>query len=336
MASLADLATTGRMLVVTGKGGVGKSAVAAALGHALAIAGQRVLLVEVDPRESLYQLLGESPSGGEIVHVGLGQDDRRRGSGRLSLQNLQPSRVIEQMVREHLRVDMLARRVLGSSVFQHFIESAPGLKEMAVLAYAMRALQHAHAAPRELGPSHSHEGRHVPSAGPPSDTYDTIVLDAPATGHGVSLLAAPRVVARVIEQGPFGRMAQEMTAFVADPSRVGIVVVTKAEEAPAQETIELFDTLRARVDRTPELLVVNGLYPPVPRALTHAATALSPALRSWVEHRQTNDRELARLRDGCDAPLTELPMVPIDPGPRLVATLGDRLVRALDIAADAA
>lgn len=310
---------TARMLVVTGKGGVGKTLFTAALGHALARAGRRVLLVEVDPRESLYHTLAAAPSGGERVRVPLFTDSDAPApaaperQGALWIQNLQPRHVIEQMVREHLHVEMVARRVLSNTIFQHFIESAPGLKEMAVLAYAMRSLQ-------------ARDGH-------PADV-DTIILDAPATGHGASLLAAPRAVAQVIHQGPFGRMAEEMTAFVADPTRVGIVVVTRAEEMPARETCELFTMLEQRVHRSPDLLAFNAVYPPLPTEI--GALAATPAARVWIERRRTNEREKASLTAACHTPVVELPLLPIDVGPRLVAALGRRLVPLLDIAQDAA
>src|SRR5574338_1686588 len=117
-----------QLIVVTGKGGVGKTLVTALVGEVFADAGRRVLLVETDPRESLHQMLGVPPSGGEIV----------AGRPGLFLQNLQPRRVLEQLVRERLRVDMLVRRVLASPVFDHFAEGAPGLKELAVLWHAVR------------------------------------------------------------------------------------------------------------------------------------------------------------------------------------------------------
>src|SRR5512138_3789915 len=103
-----------QLIVVTGKGGVGKTLVTALLGDVLADAGRRVLLVETDPRESLHHLMGVPPSGGEIVEIRSG----------LFLQNLQPRRVLEQLVRERLRVEILVRRVLASPVFDHFAEGA--------------------------------------------------------------------------------------------------------------------------------------------------------------------------------------------------------------------
>ena len=128
-----------RLIVVTGKGGVGKTTLTAAIGRLLAAAGRKTLLLEIDPRESL-----------------------------------QPHAVIESLVREKVPLAPLANRIIGSQVFQQSVAGAPGLKEMAVLGYALRTV---------LG-----EYRH---------SADVVVLDAPATGHGVSMLTAPLHLAEV-------------------------------------------------------------------------------------------------------------------------------------------
>jgi anion-transporting ArsA/GET3 family ATPase len=120
-----------QLLVVTGKGGVGKTVVSAILGRALAAAGRRTLVVEVDPRENLHQMMGLPPSGGDIVAAG----------PRLWVQNLKPRQVLDQIVREQLRLELLTRRVLDSPVYQHFATGAPGLKEMAILGHALRLLR---------------------------------------------------------------------------------------------------------------------------------------------------------------------------------------------------
>src|SRR5664279_4461076 len=112
-----------QLVVVTGKGGVGKTTLTAVLGRLLAERGKRVLLLEVDPRESLHQALGTEPSGGAIVEAGPG----------LSLQNLQPGEVIEGMVRDKVSIGFLARKITESAAFHQFVEGAPGLKETALL-----------------------------------------------------------------------------------------------------------------------------------------------------------------------------------------------------------
>jgi anion-transporting ArsA/GET3 family ATPase len=279
-----------KLVVVTGKGGVGKSTVAAALGRTLRAAGRTVLVLEVDPRENVHQLLGLPPSGGEIVQVEAG----------LYLQNLKPLRVLDDIVREQVRVGALARRVLESPIYRQLAASMPGLKELAVLSHAMRLAERQGA-----------------------ERFDVVVLDAPASGHGVSLLAAPLLISEAIAAGPLGRAAARLAAFVADAERCAIVVVTLAEDMPVEEALALSATLAGQVGRAPELLVVNGLYPELPSAAGHRA---HPTLELARARRRINDRELARLAASWTGPRLRLPLLPIDRGPELVAALGTRLL----------
>lgn len=278
-----------QLVVVTGKGGVGKTVISATLGRSLAAAGRRTLVVEVDPRENVHQMLGVPPSGGAIVQA----------EPRLWVQNLKPRQVLDEIVRERLKLEMLARRVLDSPIYNHFAAGAPGLKELATLGHALRLL-------RGLG-------------GPGAPDLDTVVLDAPATGHGVSLLAAPRLVSEVITSGPFAFMASELAALIADAQKCGIVVVTQAEEMPVEEALELRQALRERVQRDPELLVVNGLYPPAPSRA--GGESDSELVSLWRRRRELNERELARLEAGWQGPRVELPQLPIDRGPALLSAL---------------
>jgi len=277
-------------LVVTGKGGVGKSAVTATLGRTIARRGKRTLAIEVDPRENLHQLLGTPPSGGEILDAGDG----------LFVQHLKPRAVVDRVIEERVRLGAVVRKVQSSPVYQHFVDGCPGLKELAVLEHARRLLT---------------ERR-----------FDTVILDAPATGHGVSLLRAPQVVAEAVGEGPFGRIAREIAELVADPGRCGVVIVTQAEEMPVQEARELAAMLDEQLDRRPDLLVVNGLYPPMPReddgAAAHSPDAPDALFDLWRRRRAINRRELERLADSWPGEMVGLPLLPISRGPALVAALG--------------
>jgi len=292
---LAKLASR-QLLVVTGKGGVGKTAVSAVLGRAFAERGKRVLVVEVDPRENLHQMLGVPPTGGEILPAG----------ERLWVQNLKPRQVLDSVVRERLTIDFLANRVLASPVYHHFADGAPGLTELAILGHALRLVRGIE--------------KHAPK-------LDLIVLDAPATGHGVRLLASPLLVADVIRQGPFADMASELAVMISDPMRCGIVAVTLAEEMPVQEVLEMREALRVQVKKDPEALIVNGLYPKAPLQTDQEEDAL---VSLWRRRRELNEREMARLRASWSGPCFELPQLAMDRGPQLTETLQRCLERAVE------
>jgi hypothetical protein len=279
---------TASLVVVTGKGGVGKSVTAATLGRSLHEAGRRVLLLEVDPRENLHELTGVPPTGGDLVAIAPG----------LFLQNLSPHEIIKDIVRDHLKVEWLVRKVAASPVFTHFVDAAPGLKELSVLGHALRLVLVYDKARAGL--------------------IDTVVLDAPATGHGLALLAAPLVTSEVIDEGPFARMARELTDFVRRPESCAIVVVAQAEDMPVQEALELADAVDTRLSRRPDLLVVNGLYPDVPRGLRDEGDALTEL---WKRRRAINERQLDRLDAEWPGPRVEFPLLPIERGPALVDAL---------------
>jgi len=297
--------TAAQLIVVTGKGGVGKTTVAAAIARRLAGMGRRVVLLELDPREPLHRLLDVPPSAGEAVAAGPG----------LELLNLRPRAVLEMLVRDRLKVAALARAVIASPLFTHFVEGAPGLKELAALGHALRIVR----------------GEVRPRA-------DVVVLDAPATGHGVQLLAAPGLVAGAIGGGPVGRLAAEVAGFVADRARTRVVVTALAEEMPVEEALELIATLRDRLTRAPDLVVVNGLYPPcpnVPRGTGSREQGSERAVALWRGRRGVNERELARLVAAWPGPRAEIPLLAIAAGPALVARVAELLGPALSSGATA-
>ena len=281
------------LIVVAGKGGFGKSSLSAVLGRLLSDAGRQTLLIEVDPRENLHHLLDVPPSGGEMVEV----------SPRLRVQHLLPRTILDDLVREKLKVGPLVKRVLASPIHQHFTEAAPGIKEAAVFGRCLRLLE-------------GHGPRGVPRP-------DVVILDAPATGHGASWLGAAQLVSDVISSGPIGHMASLVAEFLTDPARSGVVVVTSGEEMPVQETLEFLETMETRLHRRPELVIANALYPQLTEDVPDDPN--DPLLDLWVHRRAINEEELDRLAREWDGPVAHLPLLPLDPGPALVGRLGRRL-----------
>lgn len=278
-----------QLVLVTGKGGVGKTTLTSMLGRLLAERGKRVLLLEVDPRESLHQALGTEPSGGAMVQAGPG----------LWIQNLSPEVVIEGMVGEKVPIAYLARKIVDSAAFHQFVEGAPGLKETALLGYAYRVLS-----------------GHRPKV-------DLVLVDAPATGHGATLLAAPGLLAQAAKGGQLGEMAAELAAFLADPARCGVALATLAEEMPVQETLELLELLRSKLGIRAELVVANGLYPMLPHGVTPG-----PGTDLLRARRRLNEEELARLGAAWDGPLVRLPLLALDRGPALIEALAEAFLEA--------
>jgi anion-transporting ArsA/GET3 family ATPase len=221
----------------------------------------------------------------------------------LWVQNLKPRDALDALVRKQVGLDLISKRVLSSNSYNQMAEGTPGLKEVAVLSYV-----------EELD-------------------FDTVILDAPATGHGVSLLAAPRLLWEVIEDGPVGTKARDLAGFVADRKRLGIVIVTQAEEMPVAESLELKTMVEERLERSPELLVINGLYPPLPRsqrdsvhdqaekAAEKAAGDATAAIGAWYRRRRINERELERLQQEWSGERVELPLLPLERGPELARSL---------------
>lgn len=260
------------LVLVTGKGGVGKTLVSCALAHFAARAGARVLLLELDARESMHRFLGAEPSGGEVVAV----------TERLAAQSLRPRRVVDDLIEERVRPAWVARRVLASTIYEQFVQGAPGLREVAALGHARRASR----------------------AGTPDSEYDLVVLDAPATGHGVALLEAPNLLAEAVGGGPLAELAREVASMVVDPAQCGLWAVTTAEGMAVRETLELDAALNRRLGRGLDRMLLNRVLPP-----TRETGDEPPWLASWLRRAEEQARQEAALEAAWRGPLARLPLV---------------------------
>jgi len=237
--SLDDL----RFIYVTGKGGVGKTTVSAALARAMAARGKRILLCMCNAKERLSAMLGSAPIGAEIVHV----------APNIDAVNMQPEKCLEEYGVLMLKSKTLFDALFDNKYVRTFFHAVPGMSEWSMLG---KAWWHT----TELLSGRTSDDREPP----PGDgwKYEVVIVDAPATGHGVDMLKVPKVILDVAPGGPLRRDAERAWRLFQDGSHSGVVIVTLPEEMPTNETIELSDAIRALNLPIPRL-VVNAYLPPL-------------------------------------------------------------------------
>jgi anion-transporting ArsA/GET3 family ATPase len=269
------------LLVVTGKGGVGKSTVAAALGMAAAARGLRTIVAEVASRDDVSRTL--SPDGDGAAGRSA---ERALGEG-LHHISIDPESALEEYLRDQLPrgvSDLLA----SSRTFSYLTAATPGLRELLTVGKVWELAQ---------------ADRRTPGARP----YDLVILDAPATGHGVAILTAPGSFADAARLGPVARHGGIIHAMLADPEQTGIVAVATPEEMPVNETLALQRTLRDELGQPFAAVVANGVLPArftKAQALALAAAPPSPAIRAAraeAARSRGHRAQLARLRRGVGA-----------------------------------
>lgn len=288
-------------MIVTGKGGTGKTTVVAALGLAAARAGKRVLLVETGRDENLPRLLSRDAAPA-------GYAGRRYRNGVQSMR-IDPYSALAEYLILQLRVAPLVRGVLGNHGFRQLMDAAPGWRELITLGKVW----------------HLEQQRAEDDRGP---RFDLVVVDAPATGHGLTFLDVPRVVQAAVRAGPLRRHAGAVEAMLADPAATLLLPVALPEELPARETAELVARVRDEIEIAVDRIVVNAMPPPpfppavpdldrrlaaLPAALA-LPEALSPtALAFCASHLRARYalacEYLARIAEWTKLPLVTLPLL---------------------------
>src|SRR4051812_44640506 len=218
------------LIYVTGKGGVGKTTVAAALAMAACARGKRAIVCELAEQQHMSRLF-ES----------VGHDREVRLADDLYAISIDPQHALEEWLGKQgggAALKVLTR----SQAFQYFVAAAPGAKELITISKVWEIAQ---------GTRWTKSNR----------TYDTVIVDAPASGHGLAMLSTPGTFGDIARVGPIQRQAYKVRDMLRDRARTGYVAVALPEEMPVTETLELQDRLVDAVGADLDAIVVNGLYP---------------------------------------------------------------------------
>ena len=282
-----------RLILVVGKGGVGRSTVAAAIAGQLAERGKKVLLFETNANDRFGNYFDKPAVGSEVSQLG----------PNLWAVNATPASALAEYGLMILKFQSIYEMVFENRVTKAFLRAIPGLDDYALLGKAW------------FHTTEEKRGKPV---------YDTVVFDMPASGHAYSMLRIPWVIVETVPEGPLTRDARTIKQLITDPKRTGVVLVTLAEEMPVNEAIELEQKLGV-LGIVAQQLVVNQVFPdhvpagtPVARVVDTLANEpqLSSPLAEVTAHaslsrdrRALNEQYLAELVKRAKTPIAELPMM---------------------------
>jgi anion-transporting ArsA/GET3 family ATPase len=306
-----------QLIFVTGKGGVGKTSVAAALGLLGARSGKRTLVCEMDAKGALAAALD----------VAALEFRPRRLDDDLHAMTMNTEDALREYLKLFVRLPLVGRIGPLARTFDFVADAAPGVKEIlgvGKLAYEVRE-------------------RH----------YDLIVVDAEATGHIVAQVAAPRVISELVQVGMVRDQTRWMLDILEDPVRTGVAIVTTPEEMPVAETLDLLERLAAETRVAPTAIVANRVLPALfDRKESHVVDdldavdellvdAAGPGVRQVVlaaqlteARRRVGGRHLERLRSAlpADLPILYVPeLFTRAPGRRVVTLVAEALGDELDV-----
>jgi anion-transporting ArsA/GET3 family ATPase len=311
-----------RLLFFTGKGGVGKSTVTAAMALLAAEQGQRVLVVEADAK-------GAIPGHFEQPSVGFEPREVYPGVCAMAMRTEDS---LKEYLKLNLRVPVLGRLGPLARVLDFVATAAPGVKEILTVGKVCWEVRE------------SIEGR---------ADWDLVVVDAAATGHIIGQLDAPRAIQELVAVGMVREQTDWMVELLSDASVTGLNVVATPEEMPVNETIELVQRARVELSVPLSAVVVNRV---LPELFTHAdeetfaalradgagamlasrvgsgSTAVLDAARLAVSLRRTRAVHLAELRQAVELPMLYLPYLFVrDQGLRVTKMVADSLAQELGL-----
>jgi anion-transporting ArsA/GET3 family ATPase len=304
-----------RFIVNTGKGGVGKSTASLAMALAFAKRNKRVLIMQMNVPDRFGPLFGKEPVGSEIVEL----------TRNIHCVNPTPADAMQEYVLMFIKFKTVYKKVFENRIVSRFLRMMPGLPELVM-----------------LGKAYYHEKEE--ENGRPR--WDAVILDAPATGHGMFLLQIPRVIDESLSSGMMVDEAKRMLDLLADRKRAVLNIVTLAEEMPVNESIELYENIQKELDIDIGYIIANHLYSErfssaEANAMNELHDASDPtseiaemlaAGRFRHSRRQLQAEYLHQLRRELEPPTLELPFLfARELKVEQYETLADSLQRSIEI-----
>jgi len=301
--------TQSKVVVVAGKGGVGKTTVTAALARLAAGLGLTVLIIEVEGKTGLAAAFGAEE---------LDYDERELAPG-IRARSLTPDVALVEYLEDH-GLRRISKRLVKAGLVEVVSTAAPGIKDILVLG-KIKQLER-------------------------NGIADLIVVDAPAAGHAVSFLMSARGLGEIVRSGPLRAQADDVLAMLVDPARCRVMLVTLAEETPVNEVVETAFALEDRVGVDLGPVIVNAVYP-VLHGLTADPTAtgeaagialddgdagiLAEAAAFRARRQELQQQQVARLTAALPLPQLHLPTIfSVDLGPSDVDHLAAALAAGIE------
>ena len=313
----AQFFTASRLVIVAGKGGVGKTTVSAALARAAARCGLSTLIVEVEGKSGLSNMFGAPAFAyDEVV---LSPADPATGCADVRARTLTPDEALVEYL-EDSGMRRISKRLLTSGALDMVSTAIPGIRDILVLAKIKQM---------------EREG-----------VADLLVLDAPAAGHAISFLQSASGLSDAVRLGPINNQARDVLELLGDASRCQVLLVTLPEETPVNELVDTAFQLEDRVGVSLAPVVVNGLYPDLPgldvdpaEAAAAAGTSLRPGeaaaladAAGFRRERSALQREqVQRLAEALPLPQLKLPyLFDSELGPEQLDELADALLADIE------
>ena len=307
---------TSRLVIVAGKGGVGKTTVSAALARGAARAGLTTLIIEVEGKCGLASMFGQPQLGYDEVVLSAGGGPS--GAADVRARTLTADDALIEYLEDH-GMRRISKRLVSSGAIDVVATAAPGIKDILLLG-KVKQLERA-------------------------GNVDLVVLDAPAAGHAITFLQSARGLLDAVRVGPINTQARDVLELLTDPARCQVMLVTLPEETPVNELVDTAYQLEDRVGVSLGPVVVNGLYPDLPGIAANPAAAAkeagatlrkgeAKALADAAEFRRQRtalqEAQVARLNELLPLPQIHLPFLfDADLGPAELEVLADALLEGV-------